>query len=146
MLCFFAAIPAGAEPGAAADARNVGSVRLGELIGLDEAAQAVIAALPAGHRARDDLKALRNKLHSLRDVAAVTAPLEWDSMMSALLSSKHYGEDDLMALLDDSGQQALSKLRAAAPEDLQKALQFGAKVAAVTVSRPGANPPWAHEL
>lgn len=32
------------------------------------------------------------------------------------------------------------------PENMQKALAHGAKVAAITVSRHGANPPWAHEL
>lgn len=31
-------------------------------------------------------------------------------------------------------------------EHLKAALEHGARVAAVTVSRPGANPPWAHEL
>ncbi len=30
--------------------------------------------------------------------------------------------------------------------DVRAALEFGAAVAAVTVSRSGANPPWAHEL
>jgi fructokinase len=29
---------------------------------------------------------------------------------------------------------------------LQNALSLGAKAAAVTVSRAGANPPWAHEI
>ncbi|MDS9466034.1 carbohydrate kinase [Paracoccus sp. MBLB3053] len=32
------------------------------------------------------------------------------------------------------------------PETLLKALTLGTRAAAVTVSRPGANPPWAHEL
>lgn len=52
----------------------------------------------------------------------------------------------VLAKLSELGLLSKAKLRAAAPEDLKDALQFGAKVAAVTVSRPGANPPWAHEL
>lgn len=43
---------------------------------------------------------------------------------------------------------ALSKARIAALSDaeLDAALSLGTRAAAVTVSRPGANPPWAHEL
>jgi fructokinase len=37
-------------------------------------------------------------------------------------------------------------LRSATPETILSALTHGSKVAAVTVSRPGANPPWANEL
>lgn len=43
---------------------------------------------------------------------------------------------------------ALTKARVAALSDaeLDAALSLGTRAAAITVSRPGANPPWAHEL
>ena len=45
-------------------------------------------------------------------------------------------------------QGALSKagLEALTAEQIHAALTLGAKAAAITVSRPGANPPWAHEM
>jgi fructokinase len=43
-------------------------------------------------------------------------------------------------LLDKKSLAAISR------SDLEAALAFAAKAAAVTVSRPGADPPWAHEL
>ena len=39
-----------------------------------------------------------------------------------------------------------SALPAISTENLRRCLEFGTKVAAVTVSRAGANPPWRHEL
>ncbi|MDF3412833.1 carbohydrate kinase [Sulfitobacter sp. M57] len=51
-------------------------------------------------------------------------------------------------LAELSQQGALSKqdLRSVSAETIAQALAFGAKVAAVTVSRAGAQPPWAEEL
>ena len=52
----------------------------------------------------------------------------------------------VLAALHAAG--ALTKARVAALTDaeLDAALSLGTRAAAVTVSRPGANPPWAHEL
>lgn len=51
----------------------------------------------------------------------------------------------LLHFLGSAGQLGgrLDKLTA---EGLREALEFAAKVAAITVSRAGANPPWSHEL
>jgi len=51
-----------------------------------------------------------------------------------------------LASLSQGGLLTKSQIRALAPDDIQKALEYGARVAAVTVSRPGANPPWKSEL
>lgn len=48
-----------------------------------------------------------------------------------------------LAALECLNKAALSSLSA---DHLAKAMAHGAKVAAITVSRAGANPPWAHEI
>ncbi len=52
----------------------------------------------------------------------------------------------VLAALSHAGQLDKPSLRALPPNSLRDALEFGAKVAAVTVSRVGANPPWAQDL
>jgi len=52
----------------------------------------------------------------------------------------------VLAALQDKELLQKRALRSIAPEPLSEALEMGAKVAAVTVSRAGANPPWLHEL
>ncbi|MDO7728014.1 MAG: carbohydrate kinase, partial [Loktanella sp.] len=48
--------------------------------------------------------------------------------------------------LDARGLLTKAKIGSATMEELTQAAAFGAKVAAITVSRAGANPPWASEL
>ncbi len=52
----------------------------------------------------------------------------------------------VLASLEQAGQLTKSSLKALSPDALRDALTLGAEVAAVTVSRAGANPPWSHEL
>ena len=52
----------------------------------------------------------------------------------------------VLAALSQSGHLSKPALRAVSANSLRDALEFGAKVAAVTVSRAGANPPWEHEI
>lgn len=52
----------------------------------------------------------------------------------------------VLAQLDRAGHLSKQALRGLSPDNLKAALDLGAQVAAVTVSRAGANPPWAHEL
>ncbi|WP_133487519.1 carbohydrate kinase family protein [Aliiroseovarius marinus] len=51
-----------------------------------------------------------------------------------------------LAKLSELGCLTKRQLSALSAETLQQAMQHGAKAAAVTVSRAGANPPWAEEL
>ena len=60
----------------------------------------------------DNLRLLHGKLVSLKRVAKLTEPEEWDAMIQALLASKHYGVDDLEARLRP-GKQPPTRRRAA---------------------------------
>ncbi len=51
-----------------------------------------------------------------------------------------------LAQMQQGGLLTKSRLSDASLDDLAAAAAFGAKVAAITVSRAGANPPWASEL
>lgn len=51
-----------------------------------------------------------------------------------------------LAQMERAGHLTKDTLADAGPDDLRTAAAFGAKVAAITVSRAGANPPWAAEL
>ena len=51
-----------------------------------------------------------------------------------------------LASLDRAGLLTKSSVAALSDDALRDALTLGARAAAITCSRPGANPPWAHEL
>jgi fructokinase len=51
-----------------------------------------------------------------------------------------------LADLETAGLLTKSALSGANMDDLTRAAAFGARVAAITVARAGANPPWASEL
>lgn len=52
----------------------------------------------------------------------------------------------VMTALHRAGLLTRQGLAQLSPEALDAALELGVRAAAVTVSRPGANPPWAHEI
>ncbi|WEF25651.1 carbohydrate kinase [Paracoccus sp. S3-43] len=52
----------------------------------------------------------------------------------------------VLASLRRQGVLTRAGLAAITPDQIAAALTLGARAAAITVSRPGANPPWAHEM
>ena len=52
----------------------------------------------------------------------------------------------ILAHLFDAGQLIKMTVSGITPETLQSAIEYGAKVAAITVTRAGANPPWRSEV
>ena len=52
----------------------------------------------------------------------------------------------VLAALDRAGQLSKPAIAALTDAQLTDALSLGTRAAAITCSRPGANPPWAHEL
>ncbi|KFB10713.1 carbohydrate kinase family protein [Nitratireductor basaltis] len=52
----------------------------------------------------------------------------------------------LLAALHEGGKLGKAEIASLKGADLSEALSFAARVAAITVSRAGANPPWANEL
>ena len=115
---FSAGCAAGAEtPSEGYIAAGAGAARVAEAAALADAASDAIEALPIGHRARDELRALRGKLKSVASVAGLTEPDEWDEMLRALLDAKFYGIDDLRALLGQPAEGWSGEAAAAATSE-----------------------------
>jgi fructokinase len=52
----------------------------------------------------------------------------------------------ILASLEESGLLSKAAIAGLSEQSIRQALEFAATIAAVTVSRAGANPPWRHEL
>ena len=81
----------------------------------------------------------------LADGATVTVPAIAAEVVDTVGAGDTFNAG-VLARLQEAGQLKKSALRALTPDDLRAALVLGARVAAVTVSRAGANPPWRDEL
>ena len=81
----------------------------------------------------------------LPDGEIVTVPSERTTVVDTVGAGDTFNAG-VLARLSELGKLTKPALAALEPEALKEALAFGAKVAAVTVSRAGANPPWRREL
>ena len=89
-----------------------------------------------------------------RGGAGVTAYTPRGSVFSAVVPVKiadTVGAGDsftggLLARLHDKGLLTIAALRAIGAAELEDALAFANRVAAITCSRPGADPPWREEV
>ncbi|KIC37082.1 carbohydrate kinase [Ruegeria sp. ANG-R] len=82
----------------------------------------------------------------LADGTEVSVPVQKVEVVVDTVGAGDTFNAGVLAALDRAGHLSKSALRSLSADDLRAALQLGAQVAAVTVSRAGANPPWAHEL
>jgi hypothetical protein len=87
---------------------GIGQTRILEAEKLLHLSSDVIVSLPAGHPAKDDVRAFRSKLESLRSVAQITDPADWDTMLHALLEADYYGEESLTRLLRPDAHSSAS--------------------------------------
>ncbi|TNJ42091.1 carbohydrate kinase [Phaeobacter sp. B1627] len=81
----------------------------------------------------------------LPDGAQVTVPAETATVVDTVGAGDTFNAG-VLARLDELGLLSKSALKTLQAAPLEKALAYGAKVAAITVARAGANPPWAREL
>ena len=81
----------------------------------------------------------------LKDGTEVSVPVERVEVVDTIGAGDTFNAG-VLAKLAELGLLIKDSLAAIDPEPVREALRFGARVAAITVSRAGANPPWRHEL
>ena len=79
------------------------------------------------------------------DHGAIDVPAEKAAVVDTVGAGDTFSAG-FLAQLHKSGHLTKGGIKQATPADLRAAAAFGAKVAAITVSRAGANPPWTSEL
>ncbi|GHE06128.1 carbohydrate kinase [Defluviimonas sp. 20V17] len=114
-------------PGARADAEGLAALAAEgpKIVVVTRGAQGAIARLPSGR--------------------IVSVPSRRATVVDTVGAGDTFNAG-LLARLSELGKLTKPALAALEAEALEEALAFGARVAAVTVSRAGANPPWRHEL
>lgn len=81
----------------------------------------------------------------LKDGAVIDVPARRVELVDAVGAGDTFNAG-VLASLNKNGLLQKSALTRIEEHEIRAALEFGATVAAVTVSRSGANPPWVHEL
>ncbi len=81
----------------------------------------------------------------LSDGSEVSVPVQKVDVVDTVGAGDTFNAG-VLATLSQAGHLSKPNLSSLSENSLRDALTFGAKVAAVTVSRAGANPPWAEEL
>ena len=81
----------------------------------------------------------------LEDGTEVSVPVERTDVVDTIGAGDTFNAG-LLARLTELGLLIKESLIAVPPDSIRDAMRFGARVAACTVSRSGANPPWRHEI
>ncbi|MBC6408032.1 MAG: carbohydrate kinase [Rhodobacteraceae bacterium] len=81
----------------------------------------------------------------LKGGAVVTVPAEVAAIVDTVGAGDTFNAG-VLARLSEAGLLTRAHLAELGPDPLKAALEYGARVAAATVTRAGANPPWAGEL
>ena len=81
----------------------------------------------------------------LKDGTEVSVPADRVDVVDTIGAGDTFNAG-VLAKLAELGLLIKDSLAAIDPELMREAIRFGAQVAAITVSRAGANPPWKHEI
>ena len=81
----------------------------------------------------------------LRDGARVSVPAERADIVDTIGAGDTFNAG-ILAKLAELGFLAKEALAVIDSDPMREALLFGTRIAAITVSRSGANPPWRHEI